>query len=493
MLYSFDSFTYHPQVRIETSMNNSNSKKRADETYVGISGTLKSHVDKVWNVFWSNGIANPLSIVEHISYLLFLKQLSTTDIKIPEVFVWASIVKEKDARQLTELLKAGFEYCKNDIDIQTEYRLFSMYQEHMKDAVFLISNPTVLQKVVHIIDQLPVGRDTIGDLYEYMLHKISVSGQNGQFRTPRHIIEMMVKMVEPTSTDVICDPACGSAGFLLIAAEYVKEKNFKTRYVGYDFDRGMLRIATMNMILHEIEDVVIEYRNALSREHISLGNNNISLILANPPFTGTVVKEEIHPELLSEAKTTKSELLFLHLFFKILKTNGRAAVVVPDGVLFGSGTAHVNTRKKIIEDHKLQGVVSLPSGVFQPYSGVSTSILFFQKTDCGGTDRVWFYHMKHDGFSLNATRTPTEQNDIPDIVNRWKNRLEEQESDRTSNCFFVPKSEIVANNYDLSFRRYQHIDYEEEEYQSSHDILDELKELSNQIQEKLSSIQGLLP
>ena len=471
--------------------NLSSNQKQSCDTYVGILGSLKSNMEKVWNVFWSNGIANPLSIVEHISYLLFLRQLSMTDIRIPEEFSWTTIVKEKDGQKLTDAIKSAFEYCQNDINIHSERHLFSMYQEHMKNAVFAISNPIVLQKVVDIIEQIPLGSDVIGDLYEYMLHKISISGQNGQFRTPRHIIEMMVQMVEPVSTDIICDPACGSAGFLLFAAAHIDDRTSKTRYVGYDFDRGMLRIATMNMILHDIQHVEIAYRNALSREQMPL-DNNVSLILANPPFTGTVVREEIHSELREQVKTTKSELLFLHLFLKILKINGRAAVVVPNGVLFGSGKAHVDTRRKIIENHILQGVVSLPSGIFQPYSGVSTSILLFQKTDCGGTERVWFYHMKHDGFSLNATRTPTEKNDIPDIVNRWKNRQEEGESDRTSNCFFVPKSEIVANNYDLSFRRYQHIDYEEEEYQSSHEILDELKDISNQIQKKLSSIQDLL-
>ena len=469
----------------------SSIQKKSCDTYVAILGSLKSHVDRVWNVFWSNGIANPLSIVEHISYLLFLRQLSTTDINIPEKFSWTTIVKEKDGQQLTAAIKAAFEYCQNDINIHSEHRMFSLYQDHMKNAVFAISNPIVLQKAVDIIEQIPLGSDVIGDLYEYMLHKISVSGRNGQFRTPRHIIEMMVQMVEPTSSDVICDPACGSAGFLLHAAAYIDDRTSQTRYIGYDFDRGMLRIAAMNMILHNIQHVDIEYRNALSREQTHL-DNQISLILANPPFTGTVVREEIHPKLYAEAKTTKSELLFLHLFLKILKKNGRAAVVVPDGVTFGAGQAHVDIRKKIIEKHILEGVVSLPSGIFQPYSGVSTSILFFQKTDCGGTERVWFYRMKHDGFSLNATRIPIEQNDIPNIVSRWKNRQEEGENDRTSDCFFVPKAEIVANKYDLSFPRYQHVDYEEEEYQSSCEILDELKNISNQIQEKILSIQDLI-
>jgi type I restriction enzyme M protein len=474
-------------------LQNSTSKKQVDATYVAVLGELKSQIDKIWNIFWSNGIANPLSIVEHISYLLFLRQLSTP--KIPHKWSWDFIIKEKDATNQSDLIVSVFEYLKSDVHLQMEEKLFSTYQKHMREAVFIKTNPLALQQVILIVEQLPLGRDTLGDLYEYMLHKISVSGRNGQFRTPRHIIEMMVQMIEPKSTDIICDPACGTGGFLLLCAEYVRkreeESKSQTQFVGYDFDRTMLRLTTMNMILHSVEHATIEYRNALSHQDMNL-KDSISVLLANPPFKGAVIQDELHPDLVKGVKTAKSELLFLRLFLCLLTKNGRAGVIVPDGVLFGRSAAHVEIRKQIIEEHILQGVVSLPSGVFQPYSGVSTSILFFQRTDCGGTDQVWFYDMCNDGFSLNTSRNPIEDNDIPEIIDRWKRRFTEQKNDRISKCFFVQKSEIVAKDYDLSIHRYRHVDYEEEEYQSPIKNLTELKAICSQIHEKMIKLEDML-
>lgn len=362
-------------------------------------------------------------------------------------------------------------------------------------------------------------RDTKGDLYEYMLSKIATAGQNGQFRTPRHIIKMMVELMQPSPLDVVCDPACGTAGFLVAVAEYLrnlkdKEENYVLNaaenrahfnhdmFHGFDFDGTMLRIGSMNMMLHGIENPKIEARDSLS-EKSGYVDEAFTLILANPPFKGSIDQSTIAKTLTKVVSTTKTELLFIALFLRLLKVGGRAAVIVPDGVLFGSSNAHKTIRKVLVEEHKLDGVISMPSGVFKPYAGVSTAILIFTKTGAGGTDKVWFYDMQADGFSLDDKRQPVEENDIPDIIKRWQEDKSfyppqppddrgEKKGNRTDKAFFVPKDEIKSNGYDLSINRYKEIDYEEVEYEHPQVILRKIRELETEINQDLTELEGLL-
>jgi type I restriction enzyme M protein len=492
-----------------------------------ITGELKSKVDKLWTTFWNNGISNPLSVIEQISYLLFIKRLDDLE-----------LLKEKKAQRLNRAVKhptfgpgqqhIRWSQFKNLDDSEAMLRIVrdeafpfikdmgsfsnqSAYARHMKDATFMIASPALLDSVVKQIEQIPMeDRDTKGDLYEYMLSKLSTAGTNGQFRTPRHIIKMMVALLAPGPREIICDPACGTGGFLVAAAEYLQElrdsdgnrvinaaenqEHFdREMFHGFDFDATMLRIGSMNLMLHGIEDPKIEARDSLSEDHAGV-EEAFTMILANPPFKGSVEKSTIAKDLSKIIKTTKTELLFIALFLRLLKKGGRGAVIVPDGVLFGSSKAHKDIRQILVEEHKLDGVISMPSGVFKPYAGVSTAILIFTKVGVnqGGTDFVWFYDMAADGLSLDDKRQPVEANDIPDILQRWQARDAAKDTDRTAKAFFVPREEIAANAYDLSINRYKEIEYEEVQYDPPKVILQRLRDLEDDIRKDLDALEEML-
>ena len=380
----------------------------------------------------------------------------------------------------------------------------------MDDAIFKLPTPLILSKVVDCLDEIYVlmGKtneaDIRGDVYEYLLSKISTAGRNGQFRTPRHIIKMMVELMDPKPGETICDPACGTCGFLVGASDYLRERyrneilmNKENRehymnhmFYGFDMDRTMLRIGAMNMMTHGVESPFIEYRDSLSDQNID--NDKYSLILANPPFKGSLDADSVSSDLLKVTKTKKTELLFLALFLRTLKVGGRCACIVPDGVLFGSSNAHKQIRKTLIENNRLEAVISMPSGVFKPYAGVSTGILIFTKTGHGGTDKVWFYDMKADGYSLDDKRTVVKENDIPDIIERFNNLDKEVERKRTEQSFFVDKEEIVENDYDLSINKYKEAIYEKVEYPPTSEILADIESLNKEIEKNLEELKALL-
>jgi type I restriction enzyme M protein len=471
-----------------------------------ITGDIKNKVDRIWEVFWTGGVVNPLSVIEQITYLLFIRGLDIADsIREKESIVLGIEHKSIFAKNKQHLRWSVFK----DLQAQKMYQIVadevfpfiktlngdkdSAYATYMSDAIFIIPTPQMLEKVVTGLSALPLDeRDTKGDLYEYLLSKISQSGTNGQFRTPRHIIRMMVELMNPTPEDIIADPAAGTAGFLVSAGEYLRENHpdlfldkelrehfNNTMFNGFDMDRTMLRIGAMNMMLHGIDNPNISYRDSLSE--LNTDNNKYTLVMTNPPFKGSLDYEAVSADLLKVTKTKKTELLFLALFLRILKTGGRCASIVPDGVLFGSSKAHKTIRKEIIENHKLEAIISMPSGVFKPYAGVSTAIIIFTKTGAGGTDNVWFYDMQDDGYSLDDKRNPIEANDIPDIVSRFNNLEKEAERKRTEQSFLVPKDEIVAYDYDLSINKYKEIEYEEIEYASPKEILEIIKDLEQEI------------
>ncbi|WP_063010417.1 type I restriction-modification system subunit M [Nocardia nova] len=500
-----------------------------------ITGELRSRIDRLWDAFWSGGISNPLEVIEQITYLMFLKRLDDMQ-----------ILKERKANRSgrpveSPIFDADTESLRwsrlRDLDSEALLRTVrddvfpwlrllggeeSTYGEHMKDARFTIPTASLLTKAVDMLDELPLseGGDVKGDLYEYMLSKIATAGQNGQFRTPRHIIELMVAMMAPGPNDEICDPACGTAGFLVGAAEYVQRTHGEALLVesqrdhfhhsmfhGFDFDSTMLRIASMNMLMHQVEHPDIRYRDSLA-ESVAGEAGRYSMILANPPFAGSLDFETTAKDLLQVVKTKKTELLFLALFLRLLKTGGRAAVIVPDGVLFGSTKAHKDLRKLLVEKHGLDAVVKLPSGVFKPYAGVSTAILFFTKDD--ETDQVWFYDVSADGFSLDdkrnpllsdeklgATATLTEdehaKNNLPDVLARWSQRTTtERDRARTEQSFCVPKADIAAQDYDLSLNRYKEIIHEEVEHRPPLEIIEELELIEAEIQQGISDLKGIL-
>ncbi|GAA1046198.1 class I SAM-dependent DNA methyltransferase [Rothia amarae] len=488
-----------------------------------ITGDIKNKIDRIWDAFWSGGISNPMEVIEQITYLLFIRRLD--DIQRE---------KEQDAEFLGETVKhpifgpdeqhLRWQNFKNEAPgnmfelVSNEVFPFmrshasrvggaeSTHAFHMRDARFTIPSAQLLTKVVDQLSDIPMeNADTNGDLYEYLLSKIASAGVNGQFRTPRHIIELMVRMMNPKGSDIICDPACGTAGFLVSSAEYLLkekpeifadstvERHFHDgMFHGFDFDSTMLRIGSMNMLLHGIENPEIEYRDSLS-EGASGDAEKYSLILANPPFAGSLDYDQTSQELLRTVKTKKTELLFLALFLKLLKPGGRAAVIVPDGVLFGSSKAHKDLRKAIVEEQKLDAVVKLPSGVFKPYAGVSTAILFFTKTNSGGTDEVWFYDVRADGFSLDDKRNPVEANDLPDVLERWKERAgAERERGRTEQSFAVPVEEIREQGYDLSLNRYKEIEFEEVEYRSPEEIIAELEQTQKEIGEHIEQLKKVM-
>ncbi len=482
-----------------------------------ITGELKSKIDRVWDAFWSGGISNPLEVIEQITYLLFIRRLDDIQtraenraritgegIKDP-VFLpgqahlrWSQFKNASPEVMHKTVADKVFPFLRSMGDGTT-------YSEHMKDARFTIPTPALLSKVVDMLDDIPMAnRDTNGDLYEYLLSKIASAGVNGQFRTPRHIIELMVAMTAPKPSDEICDPACGTAGFLVAASEYVRNTHadalldqrqrthfHRSMFHGYDFDSTMLRIGSMNMLLHGIESPDIRYRDSLS-EGASEDTEKYTLILANPPFAGSLDYEATSKDLQRVVKTKKTELLFLALFLKLLKPGGRAAVIVPDGVLFGSSTAHKTLRKTLVEDQKLDAVMKLPSGVFRPYAGVSTAILFFTKTNSGGTDDVWFYDVQADGFSLDDKRNPVEANDLPEVLARWQNRSAEKDRARTEQSFLVPKADIVAQGYDLSLNRYKEIVHDEIEHRDPLEIIADIEQLEEEIAKGLSELKAML-
>ncbi len=497
-----------------------------------LTGELRGQIDRIWDAFWSGGIANPLEVMEQITYLLFIKRLDelhtaqerkanrlgrpiekaifpsgTTASGLPAERLRWSRFKNLDPRAMYEAVEQGvFPFIRQ---LQGD-REDSTYARHMRDARFTIPTPGLLARVVELLDRVPMeDRDTKGDVYEYMLSKIATAGQNGQFRTPRHVIRMMVEMVEPRPADVLCDPACGTAGFLVAAGEFLREnyaglmtdpeqqRHFNDGlFHGFDFDNTMLRIGSMNTLLHGIENPDIRYRDSLSQEHAG-EDERYTLVLANPPFAGSLDYESCAKDLLRIVKTKKTELLFLALFIRLLKPGGRAAVIVPDGVLFGSSTAHKSLRRILVEEHRLEGIVSMPSGVFKPYAGVSTAVLLFTKTGAGGTDHIWFYDMQADGFSLDDKRVPLdpakhEQNNLPDVVARWHRRSDEGSRRRTEQSFLVPKAEIAANSYDLSINRYKEIEHQVVEYDPPLKILAELEEMEQEIQAGIRELREML-
>ena len=497
-----------------------------------ITGELKNRIDGLWDVFAAGGLVNPLDVIEQITYLMFIHDLDDTDnirakeavmLGLPHKSIFADVVKvgerEIEGNQLKWSTFHDFPAGKMYSTVQEWVFPFiknlhedkdSAYSKYMGDAIFKIPTPLLLDKIVTILDDIYAqmaqikDSDIRGDVYEYLLSKIAQSGLNGQFRTPRHIIRMMVELMDPAADEVICDPACGTAGFLVSAGDYLKEKRreeiFYNRekkdhymnhmFFGYDMDRTMLRIGAMNMMTHGVDNPYIEYRDSLSDQNPD--KNKYSLILANPPFKGSLDSDTVSADLLKVCKTKKTELLFIALFLRMLKTGGRCACIVPEGVLFGSSSAHKAIRKSLIEDNRLQAVISMPSGVFKPYAGVSTAVLIFTKTEHGGTDKVWFYDMQADGFSLDDKRTPIAENDIPDIVARFKNLAAEADRARTEKSFLVPKAEIVENDYDLSINKYKKAEYKPVEYAPTAQIMAELNELELDITAGLAELEDLL-
>lgn len=497
-----------------------------------ITGELKNKIDSLWDIFAAGGLTNPLEVIEQITYLMFIHDLDDTDNKnakecamlglpFKSIFSDQIIIGEKniDGQQLKwskfrdlppnkmyeTVQELVFPFIKN---LHSDKN--SAYSKYMDDALFKLPTPLVLSKVVDSLDDIYslMGKSTEidirGDVYEYLLSKISTAGRNGQFRTPRHIIRMMVELMKPKPNESICDPACGTGGFLVGASDYLREtyrndilmnKENRDHYMnhmfhGFDMDRTMLRICAMNMMTHGVESPFIEYRDSLSDQNID--TDKYSLILANPPFKGTLDADSVSANLLKVTKTKKTELLFLALFIRMLKVGGRCACIVPDGVLFGSSNAHKQIRKAIIEDNRLEAVISMPSGVFKPYAGVSTGILIFTKTGHGGTDKVWFYDMKADGYSLDDKRSPVNENDIPDIIERFSHLDEEVERKRTEQSFLVDKKEIVDNDYDLSINKYKEVVYEKVEYPPTSEILADIEELNKEIDKNLEELKALL-
>ncbi len=497
-----------------------------------ITGDLRKKIDSLWEIFWSGGITNPLEVIEQMTYLMFIHDLDDADnreaqaaamLGLPHNSIFSGVVNIGQREVEGSLLKWS---TFKDFPAERMYSIVqelvfpfiknlhgnrqSAYAQYMGDAIFKIPKPLMLERIVGAMDAIYEQMallnmaDTRGDVYEYLLSKLATAGVNGQFRTPRHIIRMMVELMQPTPTDTICDPACGTAGFLVAAGDYLretaendiffnqenKEHFMNNMFHGYDMDRTMLRIGAMNMMTHGVQNPHIEYRDSLSDQNKDADYH--SLILANPPFKGSLNADIITADLLKACNTKKTELLFLALFLRMLRVGGRCACIVPDGVLFGSSKAHKTIRQSLIEQHRLQAVISMPSGVFKPYAGVSTAILIFTKTNHGGTDNVWFYDMKADGFSLDDKRSPIDQNDIPDIITRFRNQDAEAERSRTDASFFVPKDEIASNDYDLSINKYKKTEYVPVEYPPSSEILADIRQLQAEIDKDMAELEKML-
>lgn len=512
-----------------------------------ITGQLKSNIDKLWTEFWTGGIANPLTVIEQITFLMYARLLDLHEQRdekrekqTGQAFTkrfnadqqhirWHSFMHQEKEQMLKIVRDEVFPQFRS---ISGEGSVFS---EFMKDAQCMIQKPSLMESAVEMINQLPLeNNDTKGDLYEYLLSKLTTAGINGQFRTPRHIIRAMVEMLDPDVTDRIADPSCGTAGFLTVAYEYLLEKYTspqgvhtetaidekgdkqefkiysgdlllehrdhvdKNMFHGFDFDATMLRIAAMNLVMHGVSEPDIHYQDTLSGRFAERfpkqSKDAFSLIFANPPFKGSLDEEDVDPAILRMVKTKKTELLFVAQILRLLKNGGKTAIIVPDGVLFGSSKAHQQLRQHLIENNELQGVVSLPSGVFKPYAGVSTAILFITKGSV--TDHVWFYDLQADGFSLDDKRTTTKDNDIPDLVAKFKARdkatADCEQNDKTQKAFWVSKAEIVANKYDLSINRYKETVHVEEDYDDPKDILNKLMLLENDIMADLKELESML-
>ena len=492
-----------------------------------ITGEIKNRIDTLWDTFWTGGITNSITILEQMTYLFFMKMLDDaqrtkeananvmgvavkdptfkqgmwhnpeTDKDVPYTNLRWSFFKNKEADEMYRIIsKDVFIFIKN----LNEGRE-SAYSKFMANATFLIQSPRTLVKIVEGIDHLDMNnKDTMGDVYEYVLGKMAASGNNGQFRTPRHIIRMMVELMQPTLKDTICDPAMGSAGFIVESAKYVqihyknellKKENaehYKNGMLhGFDTDATMLRIGAMNLMLHGVDNPDIQYQDSLSTDNKDA--DRYTLCLANPPFTGSLDNEAVSKNLLAITKTKKPELLFLALFVRMLQIGGRCASIVPDGVLFGNSTGHKSIRKELIDHQRLQAVISMPSGVFKPYAGVSTAILVFTKTNAGGTDKVWFYDMKADGFSLDDKRTPIADNDIPDVIARFKNLEAEEGRTRKDQSFIVPVDEIIANDYDLSINKYKEVEKVKVEYEQPSVVLGRIEALQQEITEAIKEFR----
>lgn len=492
-----------------------------------ITGEIKNRIDSIWDSFWTGGITNSITILEQMTYLFFMKMLDDSQsakeananimgvpLKDPvfKVGKWKNpdterdvpyeslrwhVFKNKDAETMfVTVSRDVFTFIKTLGEGKE-----SAYSRFMESSTFLIPNARTLSKIVDGIDGLDMNnRDTMGDVYEYILGKMAASGTNGQFRTPRHIIRMMVEMMEPKLDDTICDPAMGSAGFIVEAAKFVQEHNKKAllkkenlehyrnkMFHGFDTDQTMLRIGAMNLMLHGADNPDIAYRDSLSTDNTD--ENEYSLCLANPPFAGSLDYEAVNKTVLAITKTKKTELLFLALFVRMLQVGGRCASIVPDGVLFGNSTGHKAIRKELIEHQRLLAVISMPSGVFQPYSGVSTAIVVFTKTNAGGTDKVWFYDMKADGYTLDQKRTECKENDIPDIIARWKNLAAEENRTRKDQSFFVPVDEIIANDYDLSINKYKEVEKVKVEYENPKTVFKRIAKLQDEINAAMSEFK----
>lgn len=490
-----------------------------------LTGELKNKVDKIWTTLWSAGIANPLTVIEQLTYLLFIKGLDDQQLKAEkkaertgkpvqnpsftkeqEHLRWRNLKQLEPTEMFNTIRDDVFPFIK-----ELGGKNGSTYRKHMEGAIFMFPKASTLARVVELMDQLEMDdRDTKGDMYEYMLSKLSVAGQNGQFRTPRHIIKMMVDLTQPKPLENIADPACGTAGFLVAAGEYIRDHHAKDMvdekvrnhyqkemFTGYDFDNSMLRIGNMNMVMHGFDGATIDYKDSLSSEGRDL-EEKFDLILANPPFKGSLDYDSVASDLLQTVKTKKTELLFIAMFIRAMKIGGRAAVVVPDGVLFGSSNAHKEVRRLLVEEHQLNAVISMPSGVFKPYAGVSTAVIIFTKTNSGGTDNVWFYDMKADGYSLDDKRDKIDDDDLPDIIERYNNLDKEVDRKRTDASFLVPKEEIVEQNYDLSINRYKEIEYEAVEYDTPKEIINGkdgepgLRQLAEERLKILDELEGMI-
>ncbi len=512
---------------------------------------IRSKVDQLWDRFWSGGIANPLTAIEQISYLLFMRRLDALDEKrrgdaeflkekFRSLFEGTYETRGGAKRPRQELRWSEFrhlppeemlEHVRDHVFpfIKTLEDGGQVFTRYMQDAVFIIPKASLLVEAVGIIDDIyaelererqdagQTFQDVQGDLYEYLLAELKTAGKNGQFRTPRHLIQMIVSLVDPKLGEEVCDPACGTGGFLLGAYQHIltqhtspehrfvgedgierglvgdrltdprqwaalKEKTFH----GYDFDTTMVRIGLMNLLLHGIDRANLGYMDTLSKRYTE--RDRYDVVLANPPFKGSIDKGDINEEL--RLKTTKTELLFVNRMMNLLRVGGRAGVIVPDGVLFGSSNAHRDLRKMLVEECELQGIVKMPAGVFRPYAGVSTAVLIFVKG--GRTEHVWYYDMEADGWSLDDKREKVTENDIPDVIARWRARDPRKDMDRTAKAFFVPVEEIRENKYDLSINRYKEVAYEEVEHEPPPHLLAKLRDLQREISRDLDEIESLL-
>ena len=502
-----------------------------------ITGQLRNQIDRLWTEFWTGGITNPLTVIEQISFLMFSRLLDIAETRAEKraartgKFHMGQFTKEQahlrwsnfknlPADEMLKVVRDGvFPHFRSLSGSE------STFAEYMKDAQLLIVKPSLLVSAVNMIDALPLAEgDTKGDLYEYLLSKLTTAGINGQFRTPRHIIRLMVDLVEPKPNEVVGDPACGTAGFLVGVMEHLLEKYTSPQGVvlnddgqktftgdllepyrkhiqsglfhGYDFDTTMLRIAAMNLMLHGVESPDIHYQDTLSNSFPErfpkMAVGGFDVILANPPFKGSLDESDVHSSLTGKVKTKKTELLFVALLLRMLKIGGRAACIVPDGVLFGSSNAHRDLRKMLVEENQLEGVISMPSGVFKPYAGVSTAILIFVKG--GKTDRVWFYKMESDGFSLDDKRDKIGDGlgDLPDIRKQWFAREKAKKNDSKAKHFFVPLKEIEANKFDLSIGRYRQSEYEEAQFDPPLEIMKRLRSLDDELRQEMDELEALL-